>query len=300
MGQEGAIQKFMRALLIALACCLLVAGCGSEEPSGASSAEEFVDDPGVWVPLWVAYENWDAHPETNIAFPDKGVHYTGTRLTIPAGARLDFKARFPRARYMSFQSYFPSNHAQRGLPISALQDAEIVPDPGSTNPFVPGADRNSTQRSYTVHVVDAVDPGPGKRAENTLYTGAAGQAWIVYRIYLPDESTTEVTAGGGHPQVELTLEDGQVLTGEEAFAALEADNSPWPLPTMPAPILQRLLNEHYLVDVNPGGETLANAPLCSRLLAFWPGTMPTPRGTRFSDEERVPIQAPSLAAWLRT
>lgn len=49
-----------------------------------------------------------------------------------------------------------------GVIRSYLYDDAIKPDPGSTNPFLPGANRSAVHRNYTVTVVDPHDPGPGQ------------------------------------------------------------------------------------------------------------------------------------------
>src|SRR5206468_1128001 len=74
------------------------------------------------------------------------------------------QGRFPHARYISYNVYDP---AQR--PLDALADSELRPDPGSSNPFLPGADRTVANRSYTAFV--DFGPIPPQKAPNTLYSG---------------------------------------------------------------------------------------------------------------------------------
>src|SRR6266568_3702415 len=72
----------------------------------------------------------------NVAFPDQAAVYWVGAYTMVPGTRLRITGRYPHARYFSFNVY---DNLQR--PLDAIADAEIRPDPGSTNPFLPGADR---------------------------------------------------------------------------------------------------------------------------------------------------------------
>ena len=130
----------------------------------------------------------------NVAYPDDSAQYWSGAYTVTPGTRIRITGRFPHARYMSFNVY---DAAQR--PIDGLSDVRIQPDPGSSNPFVEGADRTrDAGRSYTVFI----DPGkkPADPAPNTLYTGEGQNGapnlagTFIYRVYVPDRFTDE--AGG--------------------------------------------------------------------------------------------------------
>ena len=130
----------------------------------------------------------------NIAFPDDSAQYYSANY-VP-GARVRITGRFPHARYMSFNVYDPALR-----PVDNLTDVNLKPDPGSTNPFRPGADREADHRSYTVFIQTG-DP-PAQRAPNTLYTGATNQAGLfIYRIYVPDRGTSD-TGGVGLPTAQI-------------------------------------------------------------------------------------------------
>ena len=76
-------------------------------------------------------------PQTfNILSPDLAVVYWISQFKLPAGAKLELKGQYPRARYMSFASYNPV-----GQPVDGLADDAIRPDSGSANPFLSGAQR---------------------------------------------------------------------------------------------------------------------------------------------------------------
>src|SRR3954452_11666947 len=72
----------------------------------------------------------------NVAYPDEAaIYFIGAYQAAP-GTRLRITGRYPHARSFSFNVY---DQAQR--PLDALADVEIGPDPGSSNPFLPNADR---------------------------------------------------------------------------------------------------------------------------------------------------------------
>jgi hypothetical protein len=172
---------------------------------------------------------------SNIIWPESHADYPVSTDTIPAGGKIVLHGQFPHARFFSFT--ITSTFLQLRY---YLYDVNIKPDPGSTNPFLPGADRNAKHRSYTVTIVDLPDPGPGQRQPNTLYAGAAGQASgasatfvLGERVYLPDRGR-DFTGGVGDPTVSYVAPSGATSTAQAACAALQ---------TKPG--------ESNLVNVNP-------------------------------------------------
>lgn len=136
---------------------------------------------------WLTHED----PELmNVFFPDTQAHYwVGVFATLP-GVTLRIHGEFPHARYMSFNIYGPTLG-----PIDGIADVEILPDAGSVNPFLPGANRNATNRKYTLTVLPQPAPtDPSKRARNTIYAGVNGLATpagnLMYRVYVPDAGAT--------------------------------------------------------------------------------------------------------------
>ena len=143
----------------------------------------------------------------NIAYPDLGARYWTSSFPLPPGAELVLKGRFPHARYMSFNVYDAA-----AQPTDGLADVDIAPDDGSSNPFLPGAQRDVAERHYTVRVVSGARPE--KREPNTIYLNAAGQpspaGVIMYRVYVPDTGR-DVSGATGVPEVSMRLPSGQVL-----------------------------------------------------------------------------------------
>jgi hypothetical protein len=157
----------------------------------------------------------------NIIWPDSHTDYPVSIDTIPAGGKIVLRGRFPHARFFSL-----TTSSVLGVIRGHLYDTSIKPDAGSTNPYLPGANRNSTHRSFTVTVVDQPDPGPGHEALNTLYGGIAGQApgagplLIVERVYLPDGGR-DFSGGVGEPAASYVAADGTTSTGQAACTTLQ-------------------------------------------------------------------------------
>lgn len=178
------------------------------------------DLPGVHSPacFWgTAY----TQETRNIIWPESHVDYVVSTDTIPSGGKIVLHGQFPHSRFFSFTAT-----STPGVLRGHLYDVNIKPDPGSTNPFLPGADRNAKHRSYTVTIIDQPDPGTGPRQPNTLYAGVAGQApgagpfVVAERVYLPDRGR-DFTGGVGDPTASYVDANGATSTGQAACAALQ-------------------------------------------------------------------------------
>ena len=139
---------------------------------------------------------------------ESAIYWIGTYAAVP-GMRLRIDGEFPFSRYMSWNVYDPQVR-----PLDAIADFQIVPDAGSSNPFLPKAKRNAERRSYSVFVEFGPRPeNPEDRAPNTLYTGTGQDGLpnlrgaLAYRIYIPDAGRDE-TGGVGLPTVTLQPRDG--------------------------------------------------------------------------------------------
>jgi hypothetical protein len=159
---------------------------------------------------------------TNIDFPDTHAAYWYSSFSIAPGDQIVLHGTYPYARYFSF-SLYGTVAGQPGSPLAALHDTSIVPDPGSSNPFMPGAFRWSAHRSYTVTVSGDPDPGAGLEQPNTLYAGTPGatgpqEVQLLLRVYVPNLGVD--WSGGGLPTWEFDQADGTTSTGTIACAAL--------------------------------------------------------------------------------
>jgi hypothetical protein len=136
---------------------------------------------------------------TNIATPDTNATYWVMPLDLSRWRAMVVHGRYPDARFFNFSSYTAT-----GSLVDAIFDAKIAPDPGSANPFaesgpdIPG--------NYTV-TIGATNPGSGN------FLGVAGSrfAFVVYRVYLPDQGLDR-TGRVGVPVVTLTDFSGSSRT----------------------------------------------------------------------------------------
>ena len=97
---------------------------------------------------------------------DRVASYWMSAFTLKPGERLTFEGEFSHARYNSMQSYGSSNSTD------SLVDVNIVPDPGSENPYRQGARRDgpASKRRFHMYVLNEQRPAnPPDRAPNTLY-----------------------------------------------------------------------------------------------------------------------------------
>ncbi len=172
----------------------------------------------------------------NIIAPDSHTGYPVSTDTIPAGGKIVLHGRFPHARFFSLTASSPL-----GVLRGHLYDINIKPDPGSTNPFLPGANRNAKHRSYTITIVDQPDPGPGHEQPNTVYAGIAGATpgadpfVLGERVYLPDHNA-DFTGGVGVAAVSYVSSSGATSTGQAACTALSTKPGAFNLINVP-PIL---------------------------------------------------------------
>ncbi|HEX4671188.1 MAG TPA: hypothetical protein VH279_02910 [Solirubrobacteraceae bacterium] len=171
----------------------------------------------------------------NVAFPNGTItNYWYDKFALPAGAKVVFHGKYPTARYMSLNSYYssPTDPAQRGIASDALYDAQIAPDSGSANPFLPGAPRTDHYgRNWTATVSGNTPPAdPSQREPNTLYAGTlpADQdqpVELLYRVYAPDKNF-DIAGRGGLPQATVVLSDGTQLSGQAACDAVHVNTAP--------------------------------------------------------------------------
>ncbi|HTR14167.1 MAG TPA: hypothetical protein VMI72_13180 [Roseiarcus sp.] len=172
---------------------------------------------------WNRLENPRPIQDPNL-WPDKRPTYMNAVLSMPAGSTFTLHGQFPHARYCKMAFYTLVHGTFTALPGASLACWDIEPDPGSTNPFVVGADRHAPHRSFTLHIL-ADDPpkDPAMRAKNTAYVGRdVEELQAIFRIYVSDQSYDGPgVAPGGAPSVERIftyegrLADGTELTGEE-------------------------------------------------------------------------------------
>src|SRR6059058_4827567 len=83
----------------------------------------------------------------NVLFPDSSAQYwTGSYRAVP-GTHVRIDGIYPYARYTSWNVYDPILR-----PFDHRADLDIAPDPGSANPYLPGARWRTpvSKRHYTI------------------------------------------------------------------------------------------------------------------------------------------------------
>ena len=134
------MRKLLTVLIAAGAIALPVALTGAAEPPG---------QPAVATCFWEGPISTD-RPTTkgfdgrDFNFPEESATYWLARFNLPSNTSLFLRGRYPHGRYMSLNAY------SDGVPTDALSDIAIKPQPGHTNPFIPGALREAAKRSYEV------------------------------------------------------------------------------------------------------------------------------------------------------
>jgi len=152
--------------------------------------------------------------EVNVLYPDASATYFVSNLPIPDGGYMEYDGSFPHARYMSFTTFTGQQQS-----IDGLHDTEIVPDPGSSNPYLPHARRDVEQRDFTVRVVKQQAPADGSRDPNTVYTtnadgsrsGSPISQRVTLRVYAPDRGLGP-EGGVPLPTITVVTADGQRTT----------------------------------------------------------------------------------------
>ncbi|MCB8970990.1 MAG: hypothetical protein M9964_03540 [Solirubrobacterales bacterium] len=216
------------AALAAVGVALLTASAATgaagspESPAPNAGADRAAGDQADPVTngdcFWLGAFSVRRGPDYNFAFPDYGATYWSARYTLPAGATMRLKGKFPHARYESLHSYAVGG----STPLDHLADIDTAPDKGSTNPFLPGADRTAKKRRYTVAISPTTPPAAGEpRAANTVYAESSDQQ-LIYRVYVPDKGS-DFAGDTGLPKPVLTLADGAVVTGQALCDAVGSE-----------------------------------------------------------------------------
>lgn len=138
----------------------------------------------------------------NWLLPDDGNRWWYMPID-PQWKTMTIAGTYPKARFFSLAVYDDAP-VSTGLADSRY-DANIVPDPGSVNPFATPHSRGHSRhrpQNYTM----AVKRTDGS-AVNTLRLHAA-TGWLIYRLYLPNEAMGS-TAGVPLPDIHVTDAQGR-------------------------------------------------------------------------------------------
>ena len=159
---------------------------------------------------------------TNQTGIDANNAYFTANFAMPPHSNIILHGQFPHARFYSFTTYGTVNGTV-GIATSWFFDDQIIPDPGSQNPFQPGVRRDVRNRKFTLTI--SSEAKPDNPAPNTLYAGAAGQTdqvqqinvtlrfYLPDRLYLPVSPTSDVMGGVAPPTHTIVLANGKSYTG---------------------------------------------------------------------------------------
>jgi hypothetical protein len=161
-------------------------------------------------------------------WPDFQSTYFIGQMALPAGSTMTVHGAYPHTRYFEFALY--KFERSTFVSVDALDGQHIKPDPGSTDPFLVGANRLADKRDFTLRVIAGDAPAdPKQRPANSLYVGeAGGTIQAVLRLYLSDQGSdgggwgpADAPPGArGLPSYEATLADGTRLNAAHVVAKL--------------------------------------------------------------------------------
>src|SRR3954471_22047798 len=188
----------------------------------------------------------------NVLFPDSSAQYWTAQYRAIPGTHIRIDGIYPYARYTSWNVYDPILR-----PFTHMYDAQIAADPGSSNPFLPGAKRNTPieQRHYTLYITfdQNFKPGP-----NVIYVDPSKNptGFFTLRVYVPDKGR-DVTGGVGIPQVTwqpndqgapavtspcTTTQKPSVSTITQTYAQQDGPDTGPPVPGRPEPKWHKFTN----------------------------------------------------------
>jgi hypothetical protein len=152
-------------------------------------------------------QNWIQQPSNSLLMlGDFNANYYIFPYSVDPDIEIVIKGEFPYARYISF-----TLTGQLDTVIVTAPDQALIPDPGNTNPFLPGANWNATNRKYTIKIRSTAPPQGSSHfvaeaGNNTFYAGTLKDGspntlgLIGYRIYVPSIGYDK-TGGVGLPTI---------------------------------------------------------------------------------------------------
>lgn len=191
-----AVTARLRAFLCTLALvCLGLAGA-APPTAGAAPADS---------PL-CAWRYMSNSTVLNVAFPDANATYWVLPYALGPNTTLELSGTYPAARYFSLNTYGTDFNT-----VDTLRDNQIVPDPGSVNPFstaAPAGVSSPAPANRRWHAT--VVPGPADHAHNQIRglpaaPGTAPIGFRIIRVYVPDDPNS---APGGVALPEVTARTG--------------------------------------------------------------------------------------------
>lgn len=137
---------------------------------------------------------------------DFNASYYAFPYEVDPDVEIIIKGQFPYARYLSF-----TLSGQLDNVITTASDKMLIPDYGSTNPFLPGADWDAENRNYTIKILPTAPPEGSdhfvpEAGNNIFYAGTLKDGTqnkfglIGFRTYVPSIGY-DTTGGVGLPTI---------------------------------------------------------------------------------------------------
>lgn len=125
--------------------------------------------------------SFDTNPlHSKFYLGDTSAGYAVLSYVADPNLRLVIKGQYPYARFMSLET----QDTKLSVNEDAQFDYQIIPDEGSTNPFLEGNPLDAEKRSFTVVATQDIVKG----TKNALKLPSKGKSQsIMYRIYSPKE-----------------------------------------------------------------------------------------------------------------
>lgn len=139
------------------------------------------------------HQNWIYQPsDTYFFLGDHNASYYIFPYEADPTTEIVIRGRYPYARYFTFNVANIPTHRL----VDAIVGRDLIPDPGSTNPFFPGGNWDATNRNYTLKIrfteppegsnLFVPDAGNNVIYAGTLESGAPNRTgFIILRIYVP-------------------------------------------------------------------------------------------------------------------
>jgi len=252
---------------------------------------------------WV-YWNYLADPkgyQNPNLWPDKRPTYFFGEMSIPAGADLAVHGRYPHVRFFNFSIYLFERNTFVNATGGSIDGYDMEADAGSTNPYRAGADRDTANRNFTIHIIAKDAPAnSADRAKNTVYIANRDQTIFGgFRMYVSDKGYDGAGWGPGDgPSHEgpgitygATLADGTKLSQAETTMrfAKTMGYAPPPIDT----------DGWYKLVSSPANDPCmmpATAPACATSQFFlFIGIKDALYGAFMPPAERAKIQRPAAA-----
>jgi len=167
------------------------------------------------------------------AFPEENAQYwVFTFKNSPDNnKKICISGKFPYARFMSFTLYdFETGEPARfSDKTQEIEDAMIEPMPGSANPFVIGADRDTPERDYEVYLVQESSSHVGE-ANTLVIPSEIENPSLFIRVYVPDNPESP-SGDVGLPKIRAFDEK----TGEQVYCPPISTAIPKSIVNLPKP-----------------------------------------------------------------